>query len=101
MQPVIDVVPEELQEPAKAAHAAPTMQMGHRPNGSENVTGSPSANPNTFNPPAIPMGSACVNIPVSGSTRSARIPPGCVGHAGPDRPPLDLPFVLFDQPPRW
>ena len=22
-------------------------------------------------------------------------------HPGPERPPLDLPFVLFDQPPRW
>lgn len=22
-------------------------------------------------------------------------------HPGPDRPPLDLPFILFDQPPRW
>lgn len=22
-------------------------------------------------------------------------------HPGPDRPPLELPFILFDQPPRW
>ena len=33
---------------------------GHSPNGFEKLTGSPSANPYRFNPPAGPMGSYCV-----------------------------------------
>ncbi|HUG41930.1 MAG TPA: NAD(P)H-hydrate dehydratase [Longimicrobiales bacterium] len=27
--------------------------------------------------------------------------PAAFDHPGPDRPPLDLPFILFDQPARW
>ena len=33
-----------------------------KPKGSENVTGSPFANPYRFKPPAKPMGSSCVRL---------------------------------------
>jgi hypothetical protein len=53
-----------VQRPNAASGPIP---HAHVPNGSQFPTGSPAANPYVFSPPAMPMGSVCVNCPVAGS----------------------------------